>query len=121
MIDNSSGLLWPEHLDALIAAPQHHKLLFENDFVRVLDTFIPPGESTGMHTHKWAASLYIISWSDFIRYDNAGNIILDSRNLPKVPSLSSALWSEPLAPHILKNVGENNTHVISIEIKSKSA
>jgi len=27
---------FPDALDALIASPQHHKLLFENEFVRVL-------------------------------------------------------------------------------------
>ena len=43
---------WPEELDALIAAPQHHKLLMENEFARVLDTLIPPGEITNVHTHK---------------------------------------------------------------------
>ena len=54
-------------LDALIAAPQHHKLLFENELVRVLDTNIAPGEITKVHTHRYPASLYIITWSDFIR------------------------------------------------------
>lgn len=93
---------WPEELDALIAAPQHHKLLLENDSVRVIDTFIPPGEMTELHTHKWPAFLYIISWSDFIRYDNEGNIVLDSRTLSKSPAPSSAVWSELLVPHIFK-------------------
>ncbi|MBS1640593.1 MAG: hypothetical protein JSR12_11100 [Bacteroidetes bacterium] len=36
--------IWAKELDALIAAPQHHKLLFENEWVRVLDTNIPAGE-----------------------------------------------------------------------------
>ncbi len=31
---------WPEALDALVAAPEHHTLLFENATVRVLDTRI---------------------------------------------------------------------------------
>jgi len=60
---------FPDVLDALIASPQHHKLLFENEFVRVLDANIPAGEITNLHTHKYPASLYFISWSDFIRYD----------------------------------------------------
>jgi len=30
-----------DNLNALIAAPQHHRLLFENTYVRVLDTNIP--------------------------------------------------------------------------------
>ena len=108
---------WAEELDALIAAPQHHMLLLENEVVREIDTSIPPGESTALHTHKWPASLYILSWSDFIRCDHEGNIALDSRDLVKSPSPATALWSEPLAPHTLKNIGNKDLHIISIEIK----
>lgn len=109
---------WPEELDALTAAPKHHKLLYENERVRVIDTCISPGEVTEVHTHKWAASLYVLSWSDFIRYNDRGDILLDSRNLPNSPSLSKALWSEPLIPHALKNTGEQDLHIISVEIKT---
>ena len=109
---------WSPELDALIAAPRHHKLLFENDLVRVIDALIPPGEITEVHTHQWPASLYIISWSDFIRYDHDGNIILDSRGLPGVPETGSALWSEPLVPHALKNIGRSDIHIVSVEIKN---
>ena len=44
---------WPDELDALIAAPQHHKLLFENELARVLEASIPPGEMTAVHTHSF--------------------------------------------------------------------
>lgn len=115
--NNETKWPWPEELDALKAAPQHHKLLFENDSVRVLDTRIPPGEITKVHTHKWPASLYVISWSDFIRYDKDGKVLLDSRTLGKSPSPSTALWTEPLIPHALKNIGTKDLHVISVEIK----
>ena len=108
---------YPDELDALIASPQHHKLLFENDFVRVLDTSIPAGEQTQVHTHRYPCSLYVLSWSDFIRYDPNDNVIVDSRTLAKIPIVGSAIWSEPLIPHSLKNVGVKNLHVISVEIK----
>jgi hypothetical protein len=108
---------WPEALDALTAAPAHHTLLLENDTVRVIDTLIPPGEITAIHTHRWPASLYVLSWSDFIRYDDAGNIMFDSRSLPAPPAAGAALWSEPLTPHALKNIGDTNLHIISVEIK----
>ncbi len=111
---------WPGELDALIAAPQHHKLLFENEFVRVLDANIPPGEITNVHTHRYPASLYIISWSDFIRYDAEGMVLVDSRTFAKTPAPASALWSGPLPPHALKNIGANDLHVISVEIKNES-
>ena len=112
---------WPDELDALIASPQHHKLLFENEFVRVLDTNIPPGEITNLHTHQFSSSLYFLSWSDFIRYDEKGNVLVDSRTLSKIPAVGSALWSGPLAAHCLKNIGTNDLHVISVEIKKKTA
>ncbi len=108
---------WPEELDALVADPAHHRLLFENDLVRVLDTFIPPGHVTEIHTHKWPSSLYILKWSDFIRYDMEGNIILDSRNLNMVPLPETSIWSEPLIPHALRNIGSSDIHIISVEIK----
>jgi hypothetical protein len=117
----SSFEKWPEALDALTASPQHHKLLFENDFVRVIDACIPAGEETAVHTHQWPASLYIISWSDFIRYDAEGNVMLDSRKLSKQFLPSTAMWSEPLLPHILKNIGDKDLKVICVEIKKITA
>lgn len=108
---------WPHEKDALVASPMHHFLLLENEFVRVLETIILPGETTAVHTHQWPAALTIISWSDFIRYDAEGIITADSRNLPAADRDGTALWTEPLTPHSLKNVGEKIIHVISTELK----
>ncbi len=107
---------WPEALDALIAAPRHHKLLFENDVVRVLDTCIAPGETTPLHIHCWPASLYILSASDFVRRGEDSAIILDSRTIPPVAA-GTALWSAPLGPHTLENVGDTELRVIAVELK----
>lgn len=109
---------YPDNLDALIAAPQNHKLLFENDRVRVLDTLIKPGDKTNLHTHRNPATHYVISWSDFIRYDEDGNVILDSRDINDTPKSGSAIWGEPLIPHTLKNIGTEDLHIISVELKS---
>ena len=120
MKDNTNSTwMWPDELDALIASPQHHKLLLENETVRVIDTLIPPNETTELHTHKWPATLYILSWSDFVRYDDKNNIEVDSRNFEKAPLPSTSVWTEPLTPHRLKNVGENDIHIISVEIKNR--
>jgi quercetin dioxygenase-like cupin family protein len=110
----------PDELDALIAAPKHHILLFENEFVRVLDTHVPPGETVPLHTHCWPSSLYILSWSDFVRRDGEGNIVVDSRTIGGLAK-GSAAWSEPLAAHTLENVGEAELRVISVEMKTLQA
>jgi hypothetical protein len=114
----SDAQIWPEELDALIAASKHHFLLFENDAVRVLDTRVGPGETVALHTHRWPSALYIMSWSDFVRRDAQGKVVADSRAGGKLPE-ANALWSGPLAPHTLENVGASDLRVISVEVKQK--
>jgi quercetin dioxygenase-like cupin family protein len=107
---------WPEELDALAAAPKNHTLLFENEAVRVLDTRVAPGETVPLHTHCWPSAHYIMSWSNFVRRDGAGTVMADSRAGGKLPE-GSALWSGPLAPHTLENVGTSELRAISVEVK----
>ena len=106
---------WPAELDALIAAPEHHRLLLENDRVRVLDTEIGPGERTPLHTHRWPAVHYVVSWCDFIRRDAGGATSVDTRGHEPA---SGAVWGESLGPHTLENVGSKPIRVISVELKS---
>ena len=119
-MDNPKTESWPADLDALVAAPEHHTLLFENEAVRILDTRIPAGAKTRAHTHRWPAALYILSWSQFIRRDARGEVTLDSRSVPELATAPKALWSHALAPHSLENVGESDLHVISVELKQFS-
>jgi hypothetical protein len=104
-------------LDARAKAPDEHLLLLENGAVRVLDTNLRPGERTPVHAHEWPAALYVLSWSDFVRYDVAGNVLLDSRTLPTRPQVGSALWSGPIGPHYVENVGTADLHILAVEIK----
>ena len=103
--------------DAMIAAPDHHSILFENDCVRVLDTKLPAGQRTSVHAHEWPAALYVLSWSDFLRRDEAGKIIMDSRD-GAPPAAGASIWIEPLPPHSVENVGSSVLHIIAVEVKS---
>jgi hypothetical protein len=114
---DSSAWPWPASLDALSAAPRHHTLLLENDRVRVVETRIPPGDIVPVHTHCWPSVLYVLSWSDFVRCDAAGTVVLDSRASAGDGSPPSVAWSEALPPHSLENVGGAEIRVISVEIK----
>lgn len=109
---------WPEHLDALVGAPRHHILLFENNSVRVLDTIVPAGETVPLHTHRWPGTLYLISWSDFIRRDAEGAVLLDSRTA-EPPAVGSAFWSPALPPHTLENIGSTDLRLIGVELKNR--
>jgi hypothetical protein len=108
---------WPADLDAVRAAPRHHLLILENERVRVLDTRIDPGETVPVHTHRWPAVYHVYSWSDFVRRDADGKVLLDTRGRPPPASLPAVVWSEPLPPHSLENVGAAELHVVSVELK----
>ena len=106
-------------LDAMLAAPDHHDVLVENPHVRVLDTKLSPGERTPVHEHSWPAALYILSWSDFVRYSPTGDVLVDSRTLSAQPKTGEALWSGPLPPHYVHNIGNSVLHIIAVEVKAQ--
>lgn len=110
-------LLWPAELDALRAAPGQHRLVLENERVRVLDTRIAPGERTPLHTHQWCAAHHVISWSAFVRRDDKGVVLLDTRTAGVAAAPGAVLWGEALGPHTLENVGNELLHILSVEIK----
>ena len=112
---------WPAELDALVAAPGNHTLLFENDAVRVLETLVRPGQVVPLHSHQWPSANYLLSWSDFIRRDAGGAIVLDSHNLAPQPQPGAAFWGAALPPHSLENVGSSDLRVITVDLKHPGA
>lgn len=108
---------WSVELDALTAAPEHHQLLMENDQVRVLETVLPPGERTKVHTHCWSAAQYVKSAAHVVRYDGEGKVLFDSRAAGTSLASDIVRWGQPLAPHSLENVDTVTLRVISVEIK----
>jgi mannose-6-phosphate isomerase-like protein (cupin superfamily) len=59
---------WTPENDALAAAPQNHKLLFENNEVRVLEVTVPPGVREPLHAHRYPSVLYYISSAHMKEY-----------------------------------------------------
>jgi len=56
MTDNRADLhpsTWDPALDAVIAAPKHHKVLFENDRLRVLEVTLESNDEEPVHHHRW--------------------------------------------------------------------
>jgi quercetin dioxygenase-like cupin family protein len=59
---------WRPENDALTSAPQHHKVLFENDEVRVLEVTVPPGVREPLHAHRYPSVLYYLSAAHLKEY-----------------------------------------------------
>jgi hypothetical protein len=109
---------WPTELDAVISAPENHKILLENESVRVLEVTLAPGKVEKLHHHQWPSVLYIQEAGDFIDYDGDGNVIFDTRNLPEPLTLPLTMYKNPEAPHSVVNLSETETiRLIRVEMK----
>jgi len=109
---------WPHELDAVTAAPGHHAVVLENDRVRVLDARVERGDTVPLHTHRWPAVQYLFSVSDFVRRDGDGEVLVDTRTMDSPLEAPVVLWTEPVPPHTLENVGTDPILAIVVELKT---
>jgi beta-alanine degradation protein BauB len=99
----------PDDLDPLKAAPDTHKLAFENAFVRVLEVRVPPGKTEPLHSHPRRIVVYL---SDF----NTRTTVRGGKPEDNLRTAGLVRWSEPLV-HTVENIGQTEGHVISVELK----
>ncbi len=55
-----------------------------------------------------------------LMFENDRVRVLDTRIAPPPPEPPAVLWSAPLPPHSLENVGRSEIRIISIELKEKT-
>lgn len=103
--------LGPE--DAVVVAPDEHRVLLENDDVRVLDVLLPPHTKEPSHTHVWPGFFYIVQ-AEPLRYYTPGQADPPVRNFP--PKLKIVPVS-PEGPHWVENEGDAPLHFVRFELK----
>ena len=109
---------WPPELDAVVAAPDNHEVLLENDSVRVLSVTLAPGEVEPLHSHRWPSVLHIMSAGHFTDHDANGQLIFDSRQAPAPLELPLTMWKGPEAPHSPTNLSDDVTiRLLRVEVK----
>jgi hypothetical protein len=86
---------WPGDLDGVKAAPETHKVIFENEHVRVLEVIIPPHSEEPVHTHCLPSTLYIQQIRDIIVRDPDGKLIFDSRQMKENEKQAAFCAVEP--------------------------
>jgi len=89
---------WPANLDGVKAAPETHKVIFENEHVRVLQVIIPPHSKEPVHTHCFPSTLYVQQVGDIIVRDGDGTVLFDSHQLKES--------EKQKPPFVLWNPGE---------------
>jgi hypothetical protein len=103
-------------MDALRAAPASHRVLLDNERVRVLEVVIEPGTREPEHTHQ-APSVMIVDQPAQIRYYQAGALLFESPARSGAPAGVRVRWMEPEGPHSVQNIDQHRYHAIRIELK----
>lgn len=98
--------------DPTVTDPSHYRLLWENEFVRVLDYTDTPGDRTTPHVHP---NSVMVTLSSVSRRLFVGDRTADVE-LPE----GKAVWI-PAQRHAGENTGDTPTHTILVELKGGSA
>lgn len=98
--------------DPISTNPAHYRLLWENDFVRVLEYKDTPGVQTTPHQHP---NSVMVTLSAFDRSLSSGDRVVEV-SLPA----GQAVWL-PAQIHSGHNTGTTPTHTIFIELKGEAA
>ena len=118
--NRSKGICpWPGNLDGAKVAPETHKIIFENEHVRVLEVTIPPHSEEPVHTHCLPSTLYIQQIGDIIVRDPDGKLIFDSRQMKENEKQKApfVLWNPGEGPHSDENPDDVPIKIIQIENK----
>lgn len=99
-------------LDPVLTNPDLYRVLFENESVRVLEYRDRPGDRTTPHQHPDSV-MYTLSSFDrrLVSGDQEREVRIEA---------GTTSWL-PAQEHAGENIGETDTHVLFVELKSSAS
>jgi quercetin dioxygenase-like cupin family protein len=92
--------------------PETHKVILDNDQVRVLDVRIPPGQTVAMHSHPANVVYYVTDYKVKVTFPDGKTAIREG-------NADTAVSSGPTT-HAVENVGPAELHLVQIEMKGNA-
>lgn len=108
---------WPDSLDAVAAAPNNHKVVIENDRVRVLDVTVAPGEMENLHAHCRSSVMYLMHEGVYKDYGPNGELVAEAAEAAPAEQFPMTLWLEPQGPHRVHNLDAKPVRLLRVELK----
>jgi hypothetical protein len=122
--DQTDPALWDPTLDAVIAAPDNHKIIFENDRLRVLEVILAPDEEEPVHHHRWP-SVFVFDQVQGPIHDFAPDGTMMPPNRDVVQAIQAWNGKGCLVVHMapqpagrVLNASGKTLHGIRVEMKS---
>jgi hypothetical protein len=101
-----------KNLDPVASNPEHYRVVFENDRVRVLEYTDQPGDQTTPHAHPDSVMYTLSSFRRrLVSGDNRRDVALEA---------GTTGWL-PAQEHHGENIGDTPTHVIFVELKEPAS
>ena len=105
---------------AIVAAPASHRIIFENERIRMLKVIIAPGKTEPVHTHAWPSVMRVEAPQPitYIAYELRDGKLVETRRFDQpLRTPVEAEWMEPEGPHSVTNRGTSEYRAIRIEFK----
>lgn len=100
-----------ESIDFVASSPGKAKIVLENEYVRVIEYSLKPGEMDSTHTHPPKTS-YVISGGLLRIYPENGKPF-DAEEMT-----GHTAWSDKVGKHYVENIGQTTVTILLTEIKS---
>ncbi|ULQ53371.1 hypothetical protein [Flavihumibacter fluvii] len=98
-------------IDFIKSSPDRTKILLENEYVRVIEYSLKPGEKDSTHSHPPKTS-YVISGGTLRVYPE------NEKPFDTEEVKGKAEWSEKRGKHFVENIGKTTVTILLTEIKS---
>ena len=115
-MDGSDPATWDPALDAVSAAPENHKVLYEDDVIRVVSVSIAPGKTEKPHHHRFP-SVFVIDRMVAVRDFNGVTNEEIPLPLPKDVEFPITVKFLPQPLHYVENVDTKPFHATRVEFK----
>jgi quercetin dioxygenase-like cupin family protein len=99
------------NLDGIEVSPKNFKILLENEFVRIVEYSLKPGEKDNWHTHP-PKSGYVVSGGTLKIYPEKGEAFVSDEKV------GNTFWSDYVGKHYDENIGNTTVTIVLTEIKS---
>ncbi len=127
------GWKWADSLDAVKAAPHNHKVLFENNQVRILEVTLDPYEFENLHTHALPSVMFgagndtsefdIIYYPygyDSLKHEYFAKDSIRQHHTGRANKPNEGNFMKPEGPHRIKNLSKKRIDVFRVEFKAVS-
>ena len=109
--------------DAIAAAPDNHRVVFENEKVRVLEVTIKPGEKEPFHVHPMPSVMTVITGAKLRITEatlNDGKLVTGKTiEVGKDNFQPPPLWMPPQGLRSVENIGSVTYRSYQVELKSE--